>query len=82
MSILGLFTKEVITLTLIAFVVAAPLGYLVMNRWLEDYTYRITLSYEYFGVSFLITLVIAMITISHRSISSAIINPAMTLKDE
>lgn len=82
MSILGLFTKEVITLTLIAFVVAAPLGYLVMNRWLEDYTYRITLSYEYFGVSFLITLVIAMITISHRSISSAIVNPAQTLKDE
>lgn len=81
-TILKLFSKEMLTLTAIAFFVAAPFAYFVMSGWLEDYTYRISLGYEFFALAFGITLVIAALTISHRSISTAMINPAQTLKDE
>lgn len=81
-TILKLFSKEMLTLTAIAFFVAAPFAYFVMSGWLEDYAYRISLGYEFFALAFGITLVIAALTISHRSISTAMINPAQTLKDE
>ncbi|MEP0366843.1 MAG: ABC transporter permease [Cyclobacteriaceae bacterium] len=81
-TILKLFSKEMLTLTAIAFFVAAPFAYFVMSGWLEDYAYRISLGFEFFALAFGITLVIAALTISHRSISTAMINPAQTLKDE
>ncbi|MGL1888483.1 MAG: ABC transporter permease [Reichenbachiella sp.] len=81
-SILIIFSKEIVSLTFIALFIATPIAYYVMNLWLEEYAYRITLGYEYFLLSFLITLVIALITIGQRAISTALINPADTLKDE
>ncbi len=81
-SILGLFSKEILILTGIAFVVAAPFAYFIMNKWLEDYFYRIELGYEFFLLSFMITMIIALLTISHRTITTALINPAEILKDE
>jgi putative ABC transport system permease protein len=81
-TILRLFSKEILTLTIIAFLIAAPFAYFVMSGWLEDYAYRIVLGHQFFTVSFGITLLIAALTISHRSISTAMINPAKTLKDE
>ncbi|MEO9474241.1 MAG: ABC transporter permease [Cyclobacteriaceae bacterium] len=81
-TILKLFSKEMLSLTAVAFFVAAPFAYFVMSGWLEDYVYRISLGYEFFALAFGITLVIAALTISHRAISTAMINPAETLKDE
>lgn len=81
-SILMIFSKEIVTLTVIAVLIASPIAYYVMNLWLDEYAYRITLGYEYFLFSFLITLAIALITVSHRSISTALVNPAKTLKDD
>lgn len=81
-SILRIFSKEILLLTLIAFGIAAPFGYIVMSAWLGEYVYRIGLTYDFFAVSFVITLAIAIVTIGHRAISSALVNPAQTLKDE
>ena len=81
-SILGMFSKEIMVLISVAFVVASPLAYYLMESWLSDYAFRIALGFEFFIIAFGITLAIALITISHRTISSALVNPAYTLKDE
>ncbi|MEM9325244.1 MAG: ABC transporter permease [Bacteroidota bacterium] len=81
-NILGIFSKEVVFLLLIAFIVAAPGAYYLLNLWLEDFTFSITINPTFFLWSFLVTLLIALATISHRTISSALLNPAKTLKDE
>ena len=82
MNILSLFTREIVFLIMIAFVFAAPLSYYVLDWFLDDFAFRINLGYGYFILAFLATLVIALLTISHRTISSAYVNPAHSLKDE
>lgn len=82
MSIIGRFTKEVFVLVIVAFLIAAPAAYYILNQWLNDYEFRIDLGLGFFLIAFLVTLFIAAITVSHRTISTALINPATTLKDE
>jgi putative ABC transport system permease protein len=82
MSIIGKFTKEVLILVILAFVIAAPAAYYLLNQWLNDYEFRIEMGLSFFALAFLTTLVVAVLTVSHRTISTAFINPATTLKDE
>ncbi|MEO9870828.1 ABC transporter permease [Ekhidna sp.] len=82
MSIISKFTFEVLILVIVAFVIAAPAAYLVLNEWLNDYEFRIEMGAGFFALAFIATLVVAVITVSHRTISTALINPATTLKDE
>ncbi len=81
-NILGIFSKEVVLLLLIAFVLAAPGAFYLMGQWLQDFQYNITISPMFFLWAFLVSLGIALATISHRTVTSALINPARTLKDE
>ncbi|MEQ8240184.1 MAG: FtsX-like permease family protein [Cyclobacteriaceae bacterium] len=81
-NILGLFSREIVMLTGIAFLIAAPLAYYLTGQWLETYAHSIDLGMGYFLLAFGITISIALLTIAHRSISTAMINPATTLKDE
>ena len=81
-SIIGKFTKEVFVLVIIAFLIAAPVAYYILNQWLNDYEFRIDIGIGFFALAFLATLIIAAITVSHRTVSTALINPATTLKDE
>lgn len=82
MSIIGKFTKEVLLLVIVAFIIAAPLAYYILNQWLNDYEFRIEMGLSFFALAFLTTLIVAVLTVSHRTISTAFINPATTLKDE
>ncbi|WP_421765180.1 ABC transporter permease [Ekhidna sp.] len=82
LSIIGRFTKEVLALVIVAFLIAAPVAYYILNQWLNDYEFRIDLGLGFFLIAFVVTLFIAAITVSHRTISTALINPATTLKDE
>jgi ABC-type antimicrobial peptide transport system permease subunit len=81
-QIVGMFTKEFVLLVIIAFVFAAPVAYYVMNQWLLDITYRISLSWWMFGSGIILTLVIMLITISHQSIRAAMANPVDSLRNE
>lgn len=81
-GIIQKFTMEVLVLVGIAFAVAAPLAYLLLNEWLSSYTFRIEIGIQFFVVAFFATLVVAVLTVSYRTISTALINPARTLKDE
>lgn len=80
--IIYLFSREFTILILVAFVIAAPVAYYFMHRWLEDFTYRIPLSATIFLVSIIGSLAIAWITVGYRSIKAAIINPVKSLRTE
>jgi ABC-type antimicrobial peptide transport system permease subunit len=81
-QILGLFGKEISFLVGIAFLVAAPLGWYLMNAWLQDYTYRIPVGVGTLVFAVFITLGVALITSSYESIKAALVNPAKSLKSE
>ncbi|WP_439883231.1 ABC transporter permease [Pontibacter sp. MBLB2868] len=81
-NITVLFSKEFVKLVLIAFVLAVPIAYYLMNNWLQDFTYRISLDYWPFILAGIATLVIAILTMSSQAIKAALTNPVMSLKSE
>ncbi len=81
-QIVGMLSKDFIKLVFVSFIIAFPLGYYLMNKWLQDFAYRIDIHWSVFVFSGLITIGIAFITISFRSIKAASVNPIKSLKTE
>jgi putative ABC transport system permease protein len=81
-QIVGLLSKDFLKLILVSFLIAFPLGYYVMINWLRDFEYRTELKWWVFVVAGLLTVLIAFITISYRSIQAALMNPVKSLKTE
>jgi len=81
-SILWLFGKEFVRLLLLAFVIAAPLAWWVMNKWLESFVYRINPGVEIFVLAIFITLVIACLTVGYSVVKAAVMNPVKSLRSE
>ena len=81
-SIFRLLTDQFIKLVLLSFFVAVPLSWYMMNAWLEDYEYKIQLGWEVFVISGLVSVVIALLTVSYQSIRAGIVNPATNLRSE
>ena len=81
-QIVLLLTKDFTRLVLVAFVLASPLAYLIMNRWLESFAYRVDISWPIFLVAGLIALLVAFLTVSYQSIRAALANPALSLRYE
>lgn len=81
-SIVMLLSKDFVRLVLIAFVIASPVAWFVMHSWLEDFAYRIDISWGIFLVAGLLAVVIALGTISFQAIKAAIANPVKSLRTE
>lgn len=81
-NIFVLLNKQYVWLALIAFVIAAPASWYIMNKWLADFQFKITISWELFVLSMGAGLIIALATVSYHAIKAALINPAETLKYE
>jgi putative ABC transport system permease protein len=81
-SIFRLLTSNFIRLVAISFLLAAPVAWLLMNKWLDDYVYKIDLTWDIFLFSGLVSMLIALITISYQSLKAAMANPASTLRTE
>ena len=81
-NIVYLFSKEFIGLISIAFVIATPLAWYFMQKWLQDYVYRISIGWWLFAAGGLISIVIALATISFQAIKAAVANPVKSLRSE
>jgi putative ABC transport system permease protein len=81
-NIVYLFSKEFILLIAIAFAIATPLAWYYMNQWLQDYTYRINISWWLFAAGGLVAIIIALATISFQAIKAAMANPVTSLRTE
>jgi putative ABC transport system permease protein len=81
-SMVSLLTTSLLKVVLISLLVAVPLSWLVMNKWLEDFAYRIQLQWWMFTLSGIISMLIALITLSFQAIKAAIANPIKSLRSE
>jgi putative ABC transport system permease protein len=81
-SIVGLLSKDFIKLVLAAFIVATPLAYFAMNRWLQDFAYRIDIGWWVFALAGGLALLIALLTVSTQAIKAALANPVEALRYE
>jgi putative ABC transport system permease protein len=81
-SIFILLNKQYVWLSLIAFVMAIPFSWYVMDRWLSDFQFRITMGWELFAMSIAAGLCVALLTVTYHAVKVALINPAETLKYE
>ena len=81
-GIVALLSKDFIKLVAIAFVLATPLAYVVMHRWLEEFAYHIAISWWVFALAGLAGLMIALLTVSYQSIKAALADPVKSLRYE
>ena len=81
-NIIGLLSKEFLQLVLVAFLIATPIAWYTMNRWLQDFNYRIDIPWWAFLVAGLSALTIAFLTVSFQSMKAATSNPTKALKTE
>ena len=81
-QIVVLFSREFALLVIVAFIIAGPIAYYMMNGWLNDFAYKISLSPWLFVTGVLISLAIAFGTVGYRSVKAALANPVDSLKDE
>jgi putative ABC transport system permease protein len=81
-DIVGLLSKDFIKLVVIAFVIASPAAWFVMNNWLRDFAYRISISWWIFFGAGLLAVLIALFTISFQAIRAAMANPVKSLRTE
>jgi len=81
-NILGIFTKEYMRLIVIAFFLAGPVVYFLVQIWIEEFVYRIEIGPKYFLLGFGITLFISILTVGYRSFLAARANPVESLRYE
>jgi putative ABC transport system permease protein len=81
-NVVGLLSKEFLKLVFIAILIASPITWFVMNKWLQDFAYRTSISWTVFVITALIAGGIALFTISFQSIKAALANPVKSLRTE
>jgi ABC-type antimicrobial peptide transport system permease subunit len=81
-SIVFLFSKEFIMLIVVAFLIAAPMAWFGMNKWLENFVFRIKLGPGIFIAAVALTLLVAWITVGYKAIRAALMNPVKSLRTE
>ena len=81
-QIVSMLSLDFLKLILISFVIAFPLGFYLMNRWLEDFAYRIEIHWQVFILAGIGTMAVAFLTLSFKSIKAALANPVNSLRTE
>lgn len=81
-SIVQILSKDFIKLVMIASVFAIPLAWWAMNKWLQEFAYRIEVSWWVFAAAGVVAIVIAVLTVSSQAIRAALSNPVKSLRTE
>ena len=78
----SLLARDFILLVFIAFIIASPVTWIAMNKWLQNYAYRVNVSWWIFLATGLIAIIIALFTVSFQAIKAAVANPVKSLRTE
>jgi len=81
-QIATLISKDFLGLIMLAFVVAVPLSWIAMNKWLENFAYRTEISWWIFITAGAVMITIAFVTLGFQTIKAAIANPVKSLRSE
>ena len=81
-SIVTLLSNDFLKLILIAIVIASPIAYYAMHRWLQDFAYKIDIEWWVFALAGLLVVGIALLTVSFQSVKAALMNPVKSLRSE
>lgn len=80
-SVVGLLSRDLLWLVLISLVIASPLAYFLMDRWLEDFAYRVDIQWYIFLVAGILAAVIAFLTVAGQTVKAAVANPVDALRN-
>lgn len=81
-NIVGLLSKDFLQLVLLAILIASPVAWYVMNWWLADFAYKISVEWWVFVLAGLLAIGIALLTVSFKAIRAAVVNPVRSLRSE
>jgi putative ABC transport system permease protein len=81
-GIVYLFSKEFVVMIVIGFAIATPITWYLMSKWLQDYTYRISIHWGIFALAGTIAICIALATVSFQLVKAALVNPVKSLRSE
>ncbi|HVY75067.1 MAG TPA: ABC transporter permease [Puia sp.] len=81
-GITTLLSKDFLKLVLLAILIASPIAWFTMHRWLQSYPYRVQIEWWVFGLASLLSIAIALFTISFQAIKAALANPVNSLRSE
>jgi len=81
-SIVTLLSKDFLKLVLVAIVIASPIAWWAMNKWLANFAYRIDVAWWVFALAGLLAVGIALLTVSFQSVKAALMNPVKSLRSE
>jgi putative ABC transport system permease protein len=81
-GIIGMLTREFITLVMIALVIAAPAAFFIIENWLQEFAYRVEIQWQVFVAAGAVTLLTAFMTICFQSLRAALANPVDSLRSE
>ena len=81
-GIVFMLSKDFLKLVFMALLIASPVAWYFMNQWLEDFAYRIEINWTVFGLSAIVVVAIAVLTVSTQAIKAAIANPVKAIRSE
>ena len=81
-EILVMLSKDILKLMIVASLIASPIAWLAMNKWLQNYAYRIHIGWWVFIIAGLIATLIALLSVSFQSVRAALANPVKSLRTE
>jgi hypothetical protein len=81
-DIIALFSKEFVVLIIVAFVIAAPITYYVMNNWLQSFAYQIRIGANIFVMAMVVSFITAACPIAYETLKAALANPVKSLRTE
>jgi putative ABC transport system permease protein len=81
-GIVLLLAKDLLKLVIIAMVIATPIAWMMMNKWLQDFAYRVDIGWWVFAVAGVLGLLIAFMTVAVKAVRAAMMNPVKSLRTE
>lgn len=81
-GIVGLLSREFLSLVVVSLVIASPLAYFGMKRWLQDFAFRIDIGWQVFVVTGVVAVAVAFLTVSFQSVKAALTNPVKSLRSD